>query len=231
MVITIDGPAGAGKSTVARQLAQRLGFDFLDTGAMYRSVAWLTLEKSIHETDENGFDELAQTIEIEIRQSRIWINGLDVTSRIRSAEVTNRVSAVADNVSIRRQLATQQREIAKTGNFVCEGRDQGTLVFPESKCKFFLTASDQERARRRATELRDRGEPNVDEQRILHEQIDRDQRDMARSVGGLRKADDAIEFVTDGMTCDEVVDQLERLARDRLGLVSANSPDWQSRQN
>ena len=216
MIITIDGPAGAGKSTVAKALAKQLGFDFLDTGAMYRAVAWLSLHHGVQpEAQPDEFESLIARIDIQVKHSRIWINGHEVTSEIRTAAVTDRVSAVADHAGVRQRLVFQQRAIAAKGNYVCEGRDQGTVVFPDSRCKFFLTASDPERARRRANELRARGQ-EVNEQEILQSQVERDRRDKSRPVGALRQASDAIEVITDGMTEQEVVSKLETIARQRL---------------
>ncbi len=217
MIITIDGPAGAGKSSVAKMLAQRLGFRFLDTGAMYRAIAWLSITEEIESMSSEKFRNMIDQLEIEIDEKKIRINGFDVTTVIRQPHVTARVSVIADEVYVRDKLVQQQREIAKEGNYVCEGRDQGTEVFPDSRCKIFLTASAEERAKRRTRDLNLNGEV-VTETEILKQQIDRDQRDETRPVGRLFKADDAIEVVSDGMELDEVVDRLEEIARDRLGL-------------
>ena len=184
MIITIDGPAGAGKSTVAKQLAKRLGFQFLDTGAMYRAIAWLTLQKNVSSMQSPEFQQLLSQIDLKFDDGRVWIDGQEITEQIRQAEVTARVSMVADQVLVRQRLVEQQREIANNGNYVCEGRDQGTVVFPDSKCKFFLTASAEERARRRARDLNQHGEI-VTEAEILKQQIERDQRDENRPVGKL----------------------------------------------
>ncbi len=221
MIITIDGPAGAGKSTVARELAARLGFDFLDTGAMYRAVAWLSLHENLVPSD-SGFSQLLSNVEIEIRGKRIWINQIEVTESIRTAQVNNQVSLIADDEQVRQLLTEQQREIAADGDFVCEGRDQGTVVFPESRCKFFLTASPEVRAKRRASEINADGE-SVTIHEILQQQIERDQRDQTRKIGRLLKADDAVEIITDGMELDEVIDAVERIAREKLKLPESQS--------
>ena len=214
MIITIDGPAGAGKSTVARELAARLGFDFLDTGAMYRAIAWLSLQKNLVPSD-GGFQELLNSVKLEIEGTRIWINQQEVTESIRSGQVNNQVSLIADDVLVRRLLTEQQRQITAGGNYVCEGRDQGTVVFPESNCKIFLTASPEERAKRRANEINSDG-ASVTVGEILRQQIERDRKDATRKVGRLIKADDAIEIITDGMELSEVIDAVERIAREKI---------------
>ena len=215
MIITIDGPAGAGKSTVARELAARLDFDFLDTGAMYRAIAWLSLQENLVPSDE-GFPELLDNVKLEIRGKRIWINDFEVTESIRTGQVNNQVSLIADDINVRKLLTEQQREIAAGGNFVCEGRDQGTVVFPESRCKIFLTASPEERAKRRAHEINVEGE-SVTIKEILKQQGERDRKDESRKIGRLVKAEDAVEIVTDGMDLAEVIDAVERIVRERIG--------------
>ncbi|MCA9185655.1 MAG: (d)CMP kinase [Pirellulaceae bacterium] len=215
MIITIDGPAGAGKSTVARALARRMGFRFLDTGAMYRAVALAARRRSMDWADAAALAELTRWLKIEVGESHVYLDGEDVTCEIRSLEITAVIHHVADNPAIREQLVRLQRGIGETGDFVTEGRDQGTVVFPHAECKFFLTASPQERAARRQKDLARRGEfVPIDE--VLSQQNDRDRRDIERKVGGLIAADDAIEFVTDGLSSEQVVDRLELLAREKL---------------
>jgi cytidylate kinase len=213
MIVTIDGPAGAGKSTVARALAKRLGFRFLDTGAMYRVVALAAVKHRIDCSDPNKLAELAETIAIEFDHDRVLLDGEDVTDAIRSSHITALVRNVADNVRVREHLVCLQQRIGRSGNIVTEGRDQGTLAFPEAECKIFLTASPEERARRRIRDLRAQGEtPSFEE--ILAQQTKRDREDAARRVGGLVKAENAKEVSTDGLNFDEVVDRLEEFVRE-----------------
>jgi cytidylate kinase len=214
MIITLDGPAGAGKSSVSRRLAQRLGYRFLDTGAMYRVLALAALERNIPSENSAALAELARTVRIELTDGRVLMDGRDVTDEIRTSRVTSTVHYVADNPGVRAELVRLQRQAAEGKNIVTEGRDQGTVAFPEAECKIYLTASPVERARRRMRELTNRGEEiRLDD---LRAQIDqRDQRDAARPVGRLAKAEDAIEFVTDGLSLEQVVDRLEAIVRAR----------------
>ncbi len=215
MIITIDGPAGAGKSTVARMLARRMGFQFLDTGAMYRAVTWAALVADLDVFDHSAMAKLACRIRIEFGDDRVFVDGEDVSQEIRNSDVTAAVSEIADNPQVREHLVMLQREIASTGDFVCEGRDQGTIVFPDADCKIFLTATSTERAKRRFEQLKACGRP-IELDVVLSDQENRDQRDLRRAIGKLVKADDAVEFISDGMTLDEVVDQIEEIARSRI---------------
>lgn len=208
MIVTIDGPAGAGKSTVARKLAQRLGFRFLDTGAMYRAVALAAMRRQVAWTDAQQVAVLAASIEIKLEGDRVLLDGEDVTRDIRTSDVTTSVKFVADNMGVRRQLVHLQRMLACEGDVVTEGRDQGTLVFPEAQCKIFLTASPQERARRRQIDLAARGE-SLDLGDVLAAQSRRDQEDESREYGGLKPAEDAILVSTDGLSIDEVAARIE----------------------
>lgn len=212
MIVTIDGPAGAGKSSAARQLADELGFRFLDTGAMYRAVTWGILELGIPCQDRDRVAKAAASMEIRLSGSNVYVDGQDVTQAIRAARINEHISSIADNVSVRDLLVRQQRAIAATGDYVCEGRDQGTVVFPHAECKIFLTASPQARARRRVAELEGSG-MSANYATILKQQEERDRRDAARPVGGLKKADDAIEVLTDDMTFEEVVAHLKMLVQ------------------
>ena len=215
MIVAIDGPAGAGKSSIARRLAERLGFQFLDTGAMYRAVALAAIRQGLAERDGERIARLAESLSIELRHERTILNGEDVSAAIRTSEVSAAVYLAADNVAVRRRLVELQRQIADDRDTVTEGRDQGTVAFPHAECKIFLTASPEERARRRCEELKARGEPATFDE-VLAQQQDRDRRDAARPVGTLLKAADALEVITDGLTPEEVVGRLERIVRARV---------------
>ncbi len=214
MIVTIDGPAGAGKSSVAKALAARLGFRFLDTGAMYRAVALAAVRQNLSWDEPGKLAELASTISIDVQDDQVLLNGEDVTHEIRSSAITSVIHYVADNQQVRNRLVQLQRKVASDGNYVTEGRDQGTVAFPNAECKIFLNASPEERAKRRLKDLNQRGE-DVSLDDVLAEQNERDRRDSTRPVGRLRKADDAIEISTDGLTPDEVVDRLEALVREK----------------
>lgn len=212
MIVTIDGPAGAGKSSAARQLAARLGFRFLDTGAMYRAVTLAGLQAGIDLTDQQALLEVARGLKIDLSSDRVQMDGQDVTATIRTLEITTLTCHAADNESVRRLLIEQQRKFAAGRDVVTEGRDQATIVFPNADCKIYLTASDEERARRRFRDLHDRGE-EVDLSVVLEKQRKRDQQDAERPFGGLEKAPDSIEVCTDGKGREEVVAELERIVR------------------
>ena len=215
MVIAIDGPAGAGKSTVTRLLAQRLNFSFLDTGAMYRAVTWVALENNIPLSDEQQLSEIARTIDLEFNDDLIFVDGIDVSDSIRRPEVTRKIKSIADAVEVRQHLVELQRKIASSGDFICEGRDQGTVAFPNADCKIFLTASTRFRAIRRARQLKKSGQ-DVSVEEVISEIVARDYNDENRTVGRLMKAEDAIEVNTDNKTIDDVVDELEQIVKERI---------------
>jgi CMP/dCMP kinase len=215
MIVTIDGPAGAGKSSISRRLAERLGFAFLDTGAMYRAVALAALRRGLGADDAEPIARLAQEIIIEFDGVHTLLDGTDVSTAIRTSEVSAAVYLAADNVAVRRRLVELQRQIAAGRDIVTEGRDQGTVAFPHAECKVFLTASREERARRRYEELINRGEPITFDE-VLTQQDERDRRDAARPVGALFKAADAVEVLTDGLTLEQVVDRLQEIVGQRV---------------
>jgi cytidylate kinase len=215
MIVTIDGPAGAGKSSAARGLARRLGFRFLDTGAMYRAVTLAARERGFDLTDGEKLARLACETRVELAGDRVMLEGRDVTDAIRKFDIATATHYAADNPAVRAQLVIWQRAAAADDNVVTEGRDQGTVVFPHAECKIFLVADEQERARRRHRDLLNRGE-NIPFDEVLANQQLRDQRDASRPVGALVKADDAIEVSTDGLTPEEVITQLEKIVRSKL---------------
>jgi cytidylate kinase len=209
MVIAIDGPAGAGKSSVARAVAAALGFTYLDSGAMYRSVALAALERGIDLDDGDTVGDLASALEIAFDGGTVLAGGRDVSEEIRAPEVSTAASRVSVHPQVREAMVARQRQLIANGRYVAEGRDIGTVVSPDSPLKVFLTASEEERARRRASES---GENPV---AVLAAQRERDRRDRERRHGALRAAQDAVELDTTGLTLEQVVDRVAGLARDR----------------
>lgn len=220
MIVAIDGPAGSGKSTVAKQVAQDLGFKYLDTGAMYRSVAYRALQEGM-DLDSDAYVAIAQEEAIEFGNAgprSVSIGGQDVTDAIRTKEVDLAVGRVSANPAVREALTAQQRAIAQREDIVMEGRDIGTVVFPDAEVKVFLTASAEERARRRSLQNRWRGVGETDEKAILTDIIRRDELDSSRDVAPLRAADDARALDTTGMSIDEVCETIERYVREARAL-------------
>ncbi len=209
MVIAIDGPAGAGKSTVARAVAAELGFTYLDSGAMYRCVALAALEAGIDVDDGAALGPLAAGLEVVLDDRRVLLGERDVSAAIREPVVTAAASHVSVHPAVREAMVDRQRHLIAAGNYVAEGRDIGTVVSPEAPLKVFLTASDEERARRRAAET---GE---DFESVLDAQRRRDARDAGREHGALRAAEDAVELDTTGLGLEEVVGRVVALARGR----------------
>lgn len=201
MLVAIDGPAGAGKSTVSRALARELGFSYLDSGAMYRCVALLSLEAPGQEPAA-----LARAAHIELGE-KVLLDGRDVTEAIRSPEVSEAASRVAADPAVREALVAKQRELLQRGDWVAEGRDIGTVVAPETELKIFLTADPSERARRRAVEL------GGDHATVLAEQAIRDERDSARAHSPLQAAPGALVLDTTGLSVEEVVERIAALAQ------------------
>ncbi|MDA1053961.1 MAG: (d)CMP kinase [Planctomycetota bacterium] len=214
MIVTLDGPAGAGKSTIARKLADRLGFAFLDTGAMYRAVTLAAVRNQGPWDDPRALAGLARQCRIDLDGSHVRLNGEDVSELVRTNEVTSHIHHLADNPAVREQMVELQRAIAAGQDIVTEGRDQGTIAFPAAECKVFLTASPEERAKRRVLELQARGD-QISVEEVLEQQNERDHRDSTRQVGRLEPASDAIEVSTDNMSSDEVVDRLVEIVSEK----------------
>jgi CMP/dCMP kinase len=203
LVIAIDGPAGAGKSTVGRAVADRLGLQYLDTGAMYRAVAFAALRRGLPVTDDDAVAELARSLELSVSDAGVVVDGVDATREIRGREVTEAVSAVAANTPVREELRARQRRWAdERGGGVIEGRDIGTVVFPDATLKLFVTASPRVRAERRVAELGG----DVDE--VAASIAERDRRDMTRADGPLKAADGATVVDTTGLSIAEVVERI-----------------------
>ena len=201
MVIAIDGPAGAGKSTVARALAEKLGFTFLDSGAMYRAVAL-----AVRDRDHGDPSEVARALNIDLGE-RVRVDGRDVTEEIRTPEAAEAASLIATHKEVRAVLVDKQRALLSEGDWVAEGRDIGTVVAPQAGLKIFLTASPEERAQRRATQLA------INWRDVLKEQTIRDEQDRLRAHSPLRAAEDAIELDSTERTVEDVVGQIAGLAR------------------
>lgn len=219
-IIAIDGPAGAGKSTVARQVAHSLGLLYLDTGAMYRALTWYVLQQGIDPVNEAAVEKLLADCQIkliaEIKDNQpqpltVQVNGEDVTAAIRTAEVTAQVSTIAAQAAVRAHLVRQQQSYGLQGGVVADGRDIGTHVFPDAELKIYLTASVEERAQRRYRDL-EAAEVELPSLEALIALIaERDRKDSTRAVSPLQKADDAIEIMTDDLTAEQVIKQISTL--------------------
>jgi CMP/dCMP kinase len=227
MVITIDGPAGTGKSSVALAVAERLGFDFLDTGAMYRAIGLSALRREVKLDDPRELTFVARHAKITFDWDKhppgVYLNGEPVGHLLRGGEATRAASYVAVVPAIREQLVAQQQQIGRErGNLVTEGRDQGTVVFPHAELKFYLDASPAERARRRVAQLRHRGEI-VDYQEILNQIVTRDHRDASRSVGPLAVPKDAEVVDTTTLTQDQVIEHIVSRVRSAAEVTSGGA--------
>lgn len=221
MIIAIDGPSGAGKSTVAKAVAKKLGFSCLDTGAMYRAVAWQALQNGVALDDDAALGEIARTYDIEFGHiegdpvpKRVFIGGAEVTDAIRTAEIDKAVSPTSAAPSVRAALVDQQRRIGNAGDYVVEGRDIGTVVFPNAEVKVFLTASDEERAHRRVRQNVDRGIGSIDYDEVLADLRRRDEHDSNRATSPLRPAEDAVHLDSTGTYIEDVIDRICALANE-----------------
>lgn len=210
--IAIDGPAGSGKTTVSKRLAEYLGFDYLDTGAMYRAIALFLHERNISESDEEKIDGVLSDVKMEFRDGRLFLNGREIGSEIRTAEAGILASKYAKVPVVRKHLTRLQREIADSRRMVVEGRDIGTVVLPDAELKVFLTASVEERARRRWRELKEKGE-DVSYDEILKQLKERDERDSKRDIAPLKPDEDAVVIDTTDMSIDEVVEKIANLVK------------------
>lgn len=222
MIVAIDGPSGAGKSTVAKAVAKALGFSCLDTGAMYRAIAWRALQDGVALDDEPTLGEIARTYDIAFGHvegdpvpRRVFIGDDEVTDAIRTAEIDRAVSPVSAAPAVREALLDQQRRIGNAGDYVVEGRDIGTVVFPEAEVKVFLTASDEERAHRRVRQNADRSIGSIDFDEVLADLRRRDEHDSSRATSPLKPADDAVRLDSTGRYIEDVIDEIVELARER----------------
>jgi cytidylate kinase len=218
VVVAVDGPAGAGKSSTCRALAQRLGFTYVDTGAMYRAVGVLAAERGVAADDDAALAGLVRDLVFELPDggARMVVSGRDLSAAIREPRAGDLASRVSTRPVVRERLVAVQRALGRAGDVVMEGRDIGTVVFPEATVKVYLTAAPDERARRRAAELRARGEV-VDEPALARELAERDQRDRTREHAPLRPAGDAVVLDTTGLSLAAVVETLARLVHERGG--------------
>ena len=213
MIIAIDGPAGSGKSTIAKIVAEKLHFRYIDTGSMYRSVAWKSLQKKVTLGDEDAVANIARETKIELvpgeNGQSVFIDGENITSQLKEETISRGAAIVAAQPIIREIMTAKQRELGKQGQVVMDGRDIGTVVFPQADKKFFMDADPEERGRRRFTELKDKKQiANADLATIIEQVKQRDQEDRNREIAPLKQAEDAILIDTTHLSIDQVVEQI-----------------------
>jgi cytidylate kinase len=206
-VITIDGPSGSGKSTISKLLAKRLGYKYLDTGALYRAVAWKVKEEDAEIEDEEAINKVLNNIDINLTDKKIFVNGMDVTALIRTAEIGELSSRVSARPAVREYLFSIQREAGMRGKVVIEGRDTGTAIFPEAVNKFFLDASIEERARRRSNDLKT-DDDGITIEETIRDLKKRDTRDSTRESSPLKKTGDMVCIDSTSLTIDEVINEI-----------------------
>lgn len=205
--IAVDGPSGAGKSTIAKAVAQRLGIDYIDTGAMYRAIGYKMLKEGINVDDLEGIQRLLDTTEIDFSKGDIILDGQVINDLIRTPEISKQASSCSAVGIVREKLVDLQQKMGRAKSVVMDGRDIGTVVFPDAEYKFFITASPEERAKRRYNELIEKGQ-KVNYDQVLADITDRDHNDSTREITPLRKAEDAIEVDTTNMTIEEVIEYI-----------------------
>jgi len=219
--IAIDGPAGAGKSTMARRAAAELGFVYVDTGAIYRTVAYAVMQNGVLPEETEKIEALLPRIRVKLSWrdgvQHMYLNGADVSKRIRQPEVSSMASKISALPAVRAFLLDTQRNAAKTNSVIMDGRDIGTVVLPEANVKIYLSASAEVRAKRRFLELREQGGSDTYEE-VLRDMIERDDRDMHREIAPLKRADDAVLLDTSALSLDESVDALLKIIREKLAL-------------
>jgi cytidylate kinase len=218
LTIAIDGPAGAGKSTVARKVAQELGYQFLDSGAMYRCVGLLSLRQNVPLEDTSRIVALAEAAQISFiagETQRVILDTEDVTDAIRTPDVSQRASQVAAISGVRSEMVKEQQKLGRDRGVVMEGRDIGTVVFPHAEVKIFLTASDDERVRRRLADLQTKGDTSMTFETLKDQMRQRDERDSTREDSPLHPAEDAVLLLTDGLSIPEVIAEILAIVHDR----------------
>ncbi len=216
--IAIDGPAGAGKSTVARLVARKLAYTYLDTGAMYRAMTWQAIHEKVNLDDEEALTQLAQRVRVELvpdeHGTRVFVGGREVTDEIRSPEVTDKIHLIDKVPGVRQVMVQIQRDFGRAGRIVAEGRDMGTVVFPDAACKVYLDAGVDERARRRLHDMEQRGvDARLDD--VKRDIMARDEKTLQRKIAPLRQAEDAVRLDTTNLSTDEVVNRICAIAESR----------------